>query len=48
MIDAKILLLVSLKVMMKLGMSMKFSQDVPNIAVIEGTEVEMKMREGHI
>ena len=34
--------------MMKLGMSMKFSQDGPNIAVIEGTEVEMKMKEGHI
>ena len=48
MIDVKIPLPVSLKVMMKLGMSMKFSQDGPNIAVIEGTKFEMKMREDHI
>ena len=34
--------------MMKLGRLMKFSQDGPNIAVMEGIEVEWNMRKDHI
>ena len=47
-IEAKIPLLISLKVMMKLGLTLKFREEGPNVAEFEGTKIDLAMREGHI
>ena len=47
-VDTKIPLLISLKVMMRLGLVMKFQEKGPNVAEFDGTKVELAMRDGHI